>query len=169
MIRHNVNTYDHGNLAGSIFTEEEITKISVALSYNHTLVILSLSSIALNDAGVALICEALEGNNVLVELKLDFNTITDAGAQCIATTLLRDNYTAGNRNELLADQTNHKNNISLLSLQYNMITDVGVRSLADALTVNTVLKTLNVGGNPIGIDGVALFAQGNTLYIGGFD
>ena len=50
-IRHNDQSYDYGSLAGEDFGEEGVQKIAVALSHNHTLVILSLGSIRLNDAG----------------------------------------------------------------------------------------------------------------------
>ena len=164
MIRHNDRNYTHGNLAGERFSGEDLGKIGKALSHNHTLIVLSLSSIALNDAGVSLICEALQAgnNNTLKELKLDSNMISDAGVECIAHSLLRDNYCENNRNEL-ADASSHKNNIALLSAQYNCITDIGAASFASALTVNSVLTTLLIGGNPIGTAGIASFANGRSI------
>ena len=91
-------------------------------------------------------------NQTLLKLKMDRNQIGDDGITAIAASL-------------------SKSSITELDIRSCGISVVEVRSLAEALSVNTNIKTLSLVDNPITVDGARLIMKaaidnGVSGYIG---
>jgi len=131
--------------------------LAEVLKINTTLETLNLYESRMYEHNTRYLAEALVENKKtsLNHLKLTNNVVGLIGAQALALALKSENTklkileldNADIRNkatELLADALKSNKILEKLVLSYNKIDDVGAKALADALELNTTLKTLEL-------------------------
>jgi Ran GTPase-activating protein (RanGAP) involved in mRNA processing and transport len=128
----------HGELdLSSKAFREHAEILSEDLATNTTVTVLNLGSNWIYDDGVVHIANTLaKKNHTLVEIRLSDNGIAARGALALAS-VLRENAT-----------------LQVLDLSNNFIGDGGARALFPALKRNTSLTKLALGSNGFGIGGV---------------
>jgi len=106
---------------------------------NKTLKELILSENSLTDSGIDGLAAVLDTNMTLTSLDLSSNSVTSTGAS------------------LLADGLKRNRKLRELNLSFNAVDDAGAESLAEAVdpasTSTSVLRNLNLEGNPVGASG----------------
>jgi Ran GTPase-activating protein (RanGAP) involved in mRNA processing and transport len=113
------------------------TALADALTTNKGLEEVNLSKNAIGDEGLVALVDALKYNTTLVFLSLQHNNIGIAGVTAFADAL-----------------TTNKGGLKSVDLSKNVFGDEGLAALADALSHNTTLKSLELRGTGITDEGV---------------
>uniref|UniRef100_A0A8C5EKB6 NLR family CARD domain-containing protein 3-like n=1 Tax=Gouania willdenowi TaxID=441366 RepID=A0A8C5EKB6_GOUWI len=201
------------SLADNLISNKGAKALSRALLVNRTLTSLNLRNNNIGSKGAKLIAEALKMNQTLISINFQNNTIEEEGAQALAEVLqcnrklvslnirknkigadgaekiakaLRTNvdvdFTAGlsdtsmlpvwiissnsfiyivgdKGTTALAEALTHNHTLLSLQLQSNSISNKGMTALTKALRLNRGLMSLNLKENSIGVEGAKNMAQ----------
>ena len=115
---------------------------------NTTLEHIDLSNCSIGPAGAQRLAQALRVNTSVKTLKLSCNPLGDEGAKALAEML------GGNRAESSGTVT-----LEHVDLSICRIGPAGAQRLAQALRVNTSVKTLKLTHNPLGDEGAMAIAE----------
>ena len=140
-----------------------------ALTFNCTLLTLSLSRCRFSTKVINLLAQALSVSRSLSSLFLPHNSIHADAANSLAQALrvntslseldLSWNSIGFDGANSLAQALKVNSSLSSLFLYMNSIGDEGTKSLAQALSVNTSLSNLDLSSNSIGAEGANSLAQ----------
>jgi Ran GTPase-activating protein (RanGAP) involved in mRNA processing and transport len=103
-----------------------VIALAEALAVNSTLTTVELVDMKIDEIGVRELCQGLQRNDSISSINLSWNSF--GGAMCIAA-LLESNFV-----------------MSSLDMSYCGIGDEGVRAIAAALTQNTSIMKIEMGG-----------------------
>ena len=124
--------------------------ISECIKYNRTLKVLDISKNNITK-GVTVIANSIQENTTLLKLFLCSNNISDDGAVAISECLAKNN----TLQELsLSWKSRSSNSLSLNSLFWNSADTEGLTRIAEAMTSNTGLHTLDLSSQYVGNDPV---------------
>jgi uncharacterized coiled-coil DUF342 family protein len=148
------------SIINSVLSENHTSHISRLIEYSKTLKTLNLSNNIVDDDCIRTICEYLKLNKTIVSLNLSNNKLSQNNGFYIADMLMKNNtidslYLSGNQindsglGSLLTVITNNNHNIRVLDISNNQLTVDDYIPIADVLTRNANLFSLNISGNEI--------------------
>jgi len=169
MGRENVTDLHVGGIQNEIH-DDGIEKLSVGLSNNSQLRILSLWDNQITEKGVKVLCEALTNNNSIQKLSLDHNQIGVEGGRYLGQMLhtssiqivnLKNNKleNSGTENLFKELSKSENRNLQVLNLWGNSLNNGAVPSLIEYLSKNPFLQVLYLNGNEIDEEGAAQIAE----------
>ena len=141
--------------------------ISEALKINRTLTTLDLSYNNIGDLGAQHISKALQINGTLTTLGLTGNYIETLGGHCISEALDENSKTTLTtldlaQNDIATFKIPPNSELTTLFLGDNNIRGDGVRQLAEKLSNNTTLTSLNISGNGVPENMIVKALRNNT-------
>jgi len=146
---------------------QQLEKFQGALKMERSLTTLRLTRAQLGDTGCSWLAGGMMKNRSLKELIISENGISDTGVDGLAAVLdtnttltsldISSNNLTSSGASLLADGLKRNRKLRELNLSFNAVDDAGAENLAEAVdpegASTSVLRTLNLEGNPIGRSG----------------
>lgn len=160
------------NLGGNpVIGAQGAITLSVALSFNTSLLLLNLGGCNMGDAEVSTLVSGLETNPNLSKLYLCSNSIGNLGASALATVLrkaacpierlwLGNNKIQDSGVNIIAEAVSYNARLQWLDLSVNAITDNSAIPLVSMLFTNVTLQTLDLHGNKITGSGAVVALAG---------
>ena len=143
------------NVRSNFIGDEEANLLAQTLRVNNSLSYLDLSDNSISVEGANLLAQALGVNTSLSSLDLDCNSIGDERANSFAQTLrvntslgFQFDWCWGSQLSCSSLQGKH-HSLPSLNLGSNSIGDEGANSIAQALTVNISLSSLDLGSHSL--------------------
>ena len=157
------------NISGNGIVKDLVGKIATFLSKNFELKELDLSCNNLQEKGVRKILKSMKYSN-LHKLNIGNNQISD-DLKCIADVLTLatkleeldlsyNKVSADHMRQFLYETKNIFANLIKLNVSGNVISDGAAEALADALSVNTKLKELDLSDNNLHAEGISKIFNG---------
>ncbi len=164
----------HETRAAFVASDRFLLSCSLGLAYNSTIVEIHLSHIQMDSMSAKALFQALRNHKTVVVLNVAHNRIGDASIYALAATLyvntsltqlsLGHNEMTSKGVKVLCQalQENQDSSLIHLDLSYNPLHEASTAALADCLSVNETLTTLNLSGSQVDEIGILTALWRNT-------